>query len=123
MKSWRPDSGGPVLADCHDIVWRLCHPGILRAETRNEKLDLRLTPSAKRALQIAALAARRSVSEFVLESALARAEQILPDRQRFGLSAERWAAFQAALDAPRRPAPRLAGLLRESSVFERGRKR
>ena len=39
-------------------------------ETRNEKLDLRLTPSAKRALQVAAVAAHRSVSEFVLESAL-----------------------------------------------------
>ena len=93
------------------------------AETRNEKLDLRLTPSAKRTLQIAALAARRSVSEFVLESALARAEETLPDRRRFGLSAEQWAAFQAALDAPAPPAPRLAKLLREPSVFERGRKR
>jgi uncharacterized protein (DUF1778 family) len=93
------------------------------AETRSEKLDLRLTPSAKRTLQIAALAARRSVSEFVLESALARAEETLPDRQRFGLSAEQWAAFQAALDAPPLPAPRLAKLLREPSVFERGRKR
>ena len=92
-------------------------------EIRNEKLDLRLTPSAKRALQIAALAARRSVSEFVLESALARAEETLPDRQRFGLSAGQWAAFQAALDAPPRPAPRLARLLREPGVFERGRKK
>ena len=92
-------------------------------EIRNEKLDLRLTPSAKRALQIAAMAARRSVSEFVLESALARAEETLPDRQRFGLSAERWAAFPAALDASPRPAPRLARLLREPGVFERGRRK
>ena len=57
-------------------------------ETRNEKLDLRLTPSAKRTLQIAAQVAQRSVSEFVLESALARAEETLPDRQKFGLDAE-----------------------------------
>jgi uncharacterized protein (DUF1778 family) len=91
-------------------------------ETRNEKLDLRLTPSAKRALQIAAHAARRSVSEFVLESALARADETLPDRRRFGLSAGQWAAFQAALDAPSQPAPRLRKLLREPSVFERDRK-
>ena len=41
--------------------------------TRSEKLDLRLTPEAKRTLNIAATAAGRSVSEFVLESALARA--------------------------------------------------
>lgn len=89
-------------------------------ETRNEKLDLRLTPSAKRTLQIAALAARRSVSEFVLESALARAEETLPDRQRFGLTVEQWEAFEAALAAPPSPAPRLSRLLNESSVFEKG---
>ena len=91
------------------------------SETRNEKLDLRLTPSAKRVLQTAALAARRSVSEFVLESALARAEETLPDRQRFGLNAEQWKAFHAALDGPPRPARRLAKLLRQPSVFERGK--
>lgn len=91
------------------------------AETRNEKLDLRLTPSAKRALQIAARAAHRSVSEFVLESALARAEEILPDRQRFGLNAEQWEAFQAALSASPLPAPRLVKLLKYPSVFDRGK--
>ena len=89
-------------------------------ETRNEKLDLRLTPTAKRMLQSAALAAHRSVSEFVLESALARAEETLPDRQRFGLTAEQWEAFQAALSAPPRPLPQLAKLLKEPSIFERG---
>jgi uncharacterized protein (DUF1778 family) len=61
-----------------------------KIETRNKKLDLRLTPSAKRTLHIAAAAAHRSVSEFVLESALARAEETLPGRQGFGLSAEQW---------------------------------
>ncbi len=90
--------------------------------TRTEKLDLRLTPSAKRVLQSAAAAAQLSVSEFVLDSALARAEETLPDRQRFGLGAERWAAFQAALDAPTRPNPGLKKLLQTPSVFERGRK-
>ncbi len=88
-------------------------------EKRSEKLDLRLTPSAKRVLQTAALAAHKSVSEFVLESALARAEETLPDRRRFGLTADQWKAFQAALAAPPRPAPRLAKLLREPSVFDR----
>ena len=86
---------------------------------RTEKLDLRLTPAAKRTLQDAAMAARRSVSEFVLESALARAEETLADRQRFGLDAEQWAAFLDALDAPPRSLPRLAKLLAEPSVFER----
>jgi uncharacterized protein (DUF1778 family) len=86
--------------------------------TRSEKLDLRLTAEAKRVLQSAAAAAHRSVSEFVLESALTRAEETLPDRQRFGLTAESWAAFQQALDAPTRTLPNMARLLREPSVFE-----
>jgi uncharacterized protein (DUF1778 family) len=89
-------------------------------ERRNEKLDLRLTPTAKRLLQTAALAADRTVSEFVLESALTRAEETLPDRRRFGLTAGQWKAFQAALDAAPRPAPRLAKLLKQPSVFDRG---
>ena len=42
-----------------------------RPETRTEKLDLRLTKSAKHILHSAAQAERRSVSDFVLESALA----------------------------------------------------
>jgi len=89
-------------------------------ETRNEKLDLRLTPSAKRVLHVAAAAAHRSVSEFVLESALARAEETLPDRRHFGLSAAQWEAFHRALSARPRPAPRLARLLKKPSVFDRG---
>jgi uncharacterized protein (DUF1778 family) len=92
----------------------------LVAETRDEKLDLRLTATAKRVLQAAASAANRSVSEFVLESALARAQETLPDRQRFGLDAEQWAQFQAALNAPPRALPRLSQLLSEPGVFEPG---
>jgi uncharacterized protein (DUF1778 family) len=93
---------------------------VTRPEKRTEKLDLRLSLSAKRALQCAALAARRPVSDFVLESALARAEETLPDRRIFRLNAEQWEAFQAALDAPPTPAPRLTRLLNEPSVIENG---
>ena len=50
---------------------------------------------------------------------LARAEETLPDRQRFGLEAVRWAAFLKALDAPPLRAPRLKKLLQTPSVFER----
>ena len=88
---------------------------------RSVKLDLRLTPEAKRTLQTAASATDRSVSEFVLESALARAMETLPDRQRFELDEGRWRAFLAALDAPPQPRPRLKRLLKKPSVFERKR--
>jgi uncharacterized protein (DUF1778 family) len=88
--------------------------------TRSEKLDIRLTAAAKRTLNDAALAAGRSVSEFVLESALARAEETLADRRHFGLNAETWEAFMSALDAPPREIPALERLLREPSIFEGG---
>jgi len=86
---------------------------------RSEKLDLRLTASAKQVLRAAAAAAQRSVSEFVLESALARAQETLADRQRFELPAKQWSAFLEALDAPVRPLLRVETLLREPSVFEK----
>jgi uncharacterized protein (DUF1778 family) len=85
---------------------------------RTEKLDLRLTPAAKQALYTAAAAAHRSVSDFVLESALARAEETLAERRHFGLDAERWADFMAALDAPPRELPRVQRLFNEPSIFE-----
>jgi uncharacterized protein (DUF1778 family) len=91
--------------------------------SRSEKLDLRLTAEAKRVLQSAASAQQRSVSEFVVESALARAAETLPDRHRFGLSAEDWTAFHKALDAPPTAKPRLAKLLSKKSVFERRAKK
>ena len=88
--------------------------------TRSEKLDLRLTRDAKRALQAAAAVSRRSVSEFVLESALARADEALADRRTFGLNAAQWKAFLAELDAPPRSLPRLERLLKEPGFFDAG---
>lgn len=88
--------------------------------TRSEKLDLRLTRNAKRTLKAAAAVSHRSVSEFVLESALARADEALADRRSFGLNAAQWKAFIAALDAPPRPLPRLERLLKEPGFFDAG---
>lgn len=89
---------------------------------RTEKLDLRLTPEAKHILTAAANTQRRSLSEFVLESALSRAEEVLADRHVFQLSPEKWEAFIAALDAPPRDLPRLRKFLKEPGVFARGKR-
>jgi uncharacterized protein (DUF1778 family) len=106
-----------------------CYAGITLAEetmaptiTRSEKLDLRLTPDAKRTLQTAAAATNRSVSDFVLESALERAAEALPNRTRFRLGPDEWAEFQALLDAEPRSNPRLANLLRRPGFFDSRRR-
>jgi uncharacterized protein (DUF1778 family) len=95
-------------------------PSNAKRTIRNEKLDMRLTAEAKRTLQLAAEADRKSVSEFVLESALLRAEERLADRRHFHLDAKAWGEFQRALDAPPREHPRLKRLLEEPGIFDRG---
>lgn len=85
--------------------------------TRTEKLDLRLTAEAKRILASAAAAERRSITDFVLDSALGRAEEKLADRRSFHLDAEQWQTFVDALDAPVRDMPRMRKLLTEPGIF------
>jgi uncharacterized protein (DUF1778 family) len=85
---------------------------------RKEKLDLRLSSSDKRTLEAAASVSSRSVSDFVRESALSRADEMLADRRTFVLNKAKWAEFQAALDAPTRSLPRMQRLLTEPGFFD-----
>lgn len=85
---------------------------------RSEKLDLRLSSSDKRTLEAAAAVSNRSVSDFVRESALSRADEMLADRRTFVLSKTKWSEFQAALDAPTRPLHRMQRLLTEPGFFD-----
>jgi uncharacterized protein (DUF1778 family) len=89
-----------------------------RRGNRRETLGLRLTRAAKQTLQAAATAERKSVSEFVLDTALSKAEERLADRRVFMLDAKSWDAFVAALDASPRRHARLEQLFREPSVFD-----
>ena len=82
-----------------------------------ETFELSLTPKAGLVLSLAAKAAGCPIDEFVVHSALCRARDLLPDRQHFGLTAERWAAFMAALDASPRELPGLRRLFEQPGVF------
>jgi uncharacterized protein (DUF1778 family) len=91
---------------------------MVQRTNRTEKLDLRLSRTAKQTLQAAAAAEHRSVSDFVLDSALSAAEERLADRRTFTVGGKNWDAFVAALDAPPRRHARLERLFREPSVFD-----
>jgi uncharacterized protein (DUF1778 family) len=93
-------------------------PATRKRTSRNEKLDLRLSARDKRILQDAAAVERRTVSDFVLHSALMRAEEALIDRRTFYVDAATYDAFVAALDAPPRQHPRLKRLLTEPTIFD-----
>lgn len=105
---------------CLDIVGRIEYASCMAIQrtNRTEKLDLRLSKSAKQTLLAAATASRKSVSEFVLETALREAEERLADRTVFTLDEKHWEAFIAALDAPPRRHARLGRLFQEPSVFD-----
>ena len=87
---------------------------------RTEKLDLRISRPAKEKLQAAAAVSHRKLSDFVLESALSRADEALADRRTFGLTSALWEQFQEVLDAPARHLPRMQSLLDEPGFFDPG---
>lgn len=80
-------------------------------EPRSERVDLRMTPGAKRTLQQAATAKNKTLTEFLLDTGLNAAFDALADRRVFQLDAKRWDEFMAALAKPPKDNPRLRKLL------------
>ncbi len=85
-----------------------------RSETREnahkrERIAVRLTPTAKQALERAAEVSGRSLSDFVVDSAFRAAKQTIEEHERLCLSGEDRKAFLAALDNPPKPNRALRG--------------
>lgn len=91
----------------------------IQANQKSERIDVRTTPAVKRVLQQAAATANKTVTEFLIDSALTEAAEVLADRRVFFLDENQWQEFMAALDAPPSSMPRLERLLREPSILER----
>lgn len=82
------------------------------SSSKTQRVDLRISPAAKEMIQAAAQAQDKTVSEFLLDSGLTSAAETLAERRLFILNDEQWQEFQAALDVPPRPRPRLAKLMK-----------
>lgn len=89
------------------------------AEARSERVDLRMTPSAKRMLQRAAALSNKTLTEFLVDRGLEAAVDALSDRRAFVLDEARWNAFQAALDASPAANPALDALLARKAAWEK----
>ena len=89
------------------------------SEARSQRVDLRMTLSAKRTLQRAAAVRNKTVTEFLLDCGLNAAFDTLADRRVFQLDQKRWDAFQDALAKPPKTNPRLKKLL-ERDAFRLG---
>src|SRR5688572_7650298 len=102
-----------------DVQCEYNMPSTISRPRRTKRLNLRASQKDKRLLEMAAAKQDVTVSDFVLESARARAEDILAEERHFVLSPERWKAFIAALERPVQLKPRLHKLLTEPSALER----
>ena len=74
--------------------------------SKTQRVDLRISPAAKEMIQAAAQTRDKTISEFLIDSGLTSAAEILADRRSFILDDARWRLFQAALDAPLRTGQR-----------------
>ena len=90
-------------------------------QKRNRRINLRTTSQAETLIRAGAKVCGVNVTDFILESACTRAEQVIADQTTFKLSPAQWKAFTEALDRPPllHPKPRLKRLLAEKTILER----
>jgi uncharacterized protein (DUF1778 family) len=88
---------------------------------KEARVALRVSHEQRALLDEASRAEGTSLSEFLLQAATRRAEDVLAERRRFSLDAEQWAELVELLDRPAADRPRLARLLAEPSVFDADR--
>ena len=86
--------------------------------SKTQRIDVRVSRTAKDTLQMAAIQLNKTVSQFLLDAGLTAAAETLEDRRSFALTGRRWAEFLKILDRPPRVKPRLARLLADRSVLE-----
>jgi uncharacterized protein (DUF1778 family) len=86
---------------------------------RSERVDLRMTPAAKRMLQRAAAVTNKTLTEFLLDTGLNAAADTLSDRRVFQLDKKRWDAFMAALSTPPKNNPKLRKLLARKPAWDK----
>lgn len=81
-------------------------------------INIRVKPSQRRLVERAAKELEQSVSEFVRDAAVRRAEDALLDRTELRIDDETWEKFTAALDAPTKSNPRLRDLLSREPAWK-----
>lgn len=87
--------------------------------TKSARLNLRLNDDDVALLREAASALGQSVSEFLTDSGVERAHEVLADQRHFVLDDETWARFVSVLDVPAEPEPALVALFARPRRIER----
>lgn len=94
-------------------------PNTHQPHSRTARIGLRATAEQEGIIRRAAEVSRKSLTEFVLESACRAAEETLLDQRLFLVDEDRWRAFQEVLERPAETVkPRLRELLHSPSPWE-----
>lgn len=91
----------------------------MKAETRDERLHLRLSPTDDGLIRAAAEAAHLSITEFVVQAARASAADTLADRDHVVLDAKAWDALERQVSRKGRRNPKTVELFQRQSPLER----
>ena len=88
------------------------------SKKRTERFNVRLNQREARLIRLGADRRGVNITNFILESACARAEQELADTRHFQLAAKDWRRFSEALDRPVKIKPRLKRLFTEPTLLD-----
>lgn len=87
--------------------------------TKTARLNLRLNDADDALLRQAANALGQSVSEFLTNTAVERAHEVLANQRHFLLDDETWDKFVSMLDVPPQPDPALVALFSRPRRIDR----
>ena len=74
---------------------------------KNDRIDLRLRPETREAIEKAAMISGQSLADFVMDASIERAREVIRESDVITLSARDHARVLAALDSPPEPSPAL----------------
>lgn len=90
----------------------------LTDQTRDIKINIRAKQSQRDLIDYAAKVESKSRSEFILESASQKAQEVLLDRRFFGLDEQKFEQFLTLLDTSPAKNEKLEALLKTKSPWE-----
>jgi uncharacterized protein (DUF1778 family) len=93
-------------------------PAAAAKKKRSERFNVRLSEKEARLIRLGAEQRGVNITNFILESACARAAQEIAEARNFELSPKDWQRFSAALDRPVKLKPRLKRLFAERTVLD-----
>jgi uncharacterized protein (DUF1778 family) len=88
------------------------------AETRSDRLQLRVTPRQREIIESAAASQQETITDYVVRHAVSAAKEDLADRRYFAIDDDAWAKFNALLERPPVYKPRLEKLLSQPAPWQ-----